>query len=417
MQTSLKLTIGLAALIAASGSAQAQDLFQDLSLEQSLRSNQVQLDGQFRSRQVAVNNQAMKDTFNKFSPAKSLSLDLFPGRSVTIQNTGFDRDLGDGYSNWSGRIAGFDDGFATLVVKGNRMIGQVQYGGEVYRITPKDNGVHVISELDLSQLPEEAPELVAPDSGETYAPGNRTSQAWTRLQIMVMYTPEAIAETAAAGVNYKDEARLAVGMANTANTNTALRSFKFKISGIQSTYCGYVEPADYSQPLYDITNASTCIGGKAAAKRNTNAADLVALVRSSGGAYCGVGWLNSTPSNPGNGFSLTSRNCISGHTFTHEVGHNLGLHHDRYVVSGHTPEQYNFGLARPELATPTRTVMAYNRACSDVGKFCTRAPLFTNTHTQGTWGGERFGLGAHRADAAVNRKKLKDNWAIIAGWR
>ena len=419
MKTILKYTVGITAILAVSSAAQAQDLFQDMSLAQSTQANQVNLEGQFRSRQVAMDKGAADIAFNKYSPAKTLSLSLFPGRSVTLKNTSFDRDLGEGYSNWSGKVEGFEDGSATLVVKNGRMVGQVQFGGEVYRITPRSNGVHVISELDLSQLPEEAPELLgAPGDKVSAGPGDRTSQAWPeRIRMLVLYTPEASAEATANGTTFKDEARLAVALANTALTNTALKTHKYKIAGIQGTFCNYVEPADYSQPLYDITDPTTCIGGKAATKRDSNIADLVAVIRSSGGAYCGVAWLNATPNNPANGFSLTSRNCISGHTFTHEVGHNIGLHHDRYVVSGASQETYNYGLARPELASPTRTVMAYNRACSDVGKFCSRVPLFTNTNRNAKWNGEAFGRAPFQTDSAVNRKKIKDNWLAIAGWR
>ena len=419
MKSVLKFSCGIAAILAMSGVAQAGDLFQDVALDRTSQAKQVNLNGQFRSRQVAMDKRQAKTVFNKFSPAKSLSLTLFPGRTVTLNNISFDRDIGDGYSNWSGRVDGFEQGSATLVVKGNRMVGQVQYGSEVYRITPQGDGLHTISQLDLSLLPDEAPDLAAPESPMTR--GNlppRVSQAGPdRIRVVVMFTPEAATEMKNTGIYFRDEARLSIAMANTALANTQLKAYRYKLAGMQSTYCNYVEPAEYSQPLYDITDSTTCIGGKAAAKRDANSADLVALIRSSGGAYCGVAWRNATPTNPDYGFSLTSLNCIAGHTFTHEIGHNIGLHHDRYVVNNDSPDEYYFGIARPELATPTRTVMAYNRACSDVGKYCTRVPLFTNTHKNAKWNGERFGVAHYRADAAVNRKKITDNWAAIAAWR
>lgn len=145
---------------------------------------------------------------------------------------------------------------------------------------------------------------------------------------------------------------------------------------------------------------------------------MVALVRKSGGG-CGVGFYAPTPGNPNSTYSLTSRNCIPGHTFTHELGHNMGLNHDRHTAGdlGGNQDLYNYGLALPDATTPIRSVMAYNNACSVVGKSCTRVPLFTNARKGSDWNGTNLGRGLHAVDPALSRKKLIDNWDVIAGYR
>ena len=151
----------------------------------------------------------------------------------------------------------------------------------------------------------------------------------------------------------------------------------------------------------------------------SNSADLVAVLReSSGSTSCGVAYVLENPAGAAAfGVSLTSLFCIAGHTFTHELGHNLGLQHDRYVVTNPSPTNYNFGLARPDLGTPIRSIMAYNRQCTDQSTSCTRVPLYTNTHPNGKWGGVTLGRYTNVSDPAVNRVKIMDNWPTIAAFR
>ncbi len=425
MKTLSKLLLGAAASIAMSGSAYAQNLFSDMQLSDQFLANAVQLDGQLRSRQVTLDDKIGAQLFDKKNPAESVSLSMFPGRVITLKKTDFDRNMGEGTRNWSGRVEGFEDGFATLVrLKNDRIIGHIQYGGETYRITPKQDGIHVISELSLDHLPPEEPLLTFPEDDVTFKKTklNKSPSAFSpRIRLLVFYTPAAITEVKNAGGVPRDEAVLAMAMANTTYANTNMRGQRLKFAGFRSTYCSYNEDGGafgYVQPIYDIRNPGHCIGARAAAVRNSSSADMVALIRKSGGG-CGVAVYAPYAGNPNSVFSLTSRDCISGHTFTHELGHNMGLNHDRYRAGdlGINQDLYNYGISAFDVATPIRSVMAYENECWAAGKTCVRVPVFSNMRADSDWGGTRLGRGLHQTDAAMSRKKLLDNWDIIAGYR
>ncbi len=413
------------ATMAVSISAYAQDLFSGMLLEDQVAANQVHLDGQIRSRQVKIDRTMSAKLFDKKASAETINMSLFPGTQIKLNRTDFDRNMGEGTRNWSGRVEGFEDGFATLVrLEEGRVIGHVQYGGDTFRITPKDNGVHVISELSLDHLPDEEPLLIFPEEDAKFknVKLEKSPSAFSpRIQLLVFYTPAAATEVKNAGGVPREEAVLAMAMANMTYANTGMRGQRLKFAGFRSTYCNYDEDggaSGYVQPIYDIVNPSHCIGARAAVVRNSTSADMVALVRKSGGG-CGAAIYATYPGNPNEAFSMTSRNCIPGNTFTHELGHNMGLTHDRVTTNsvGTKQDFYNYGIAAPDAAIPIRTVMSYNNPCLVVGKSCTRVPVFSNMRAGADWGGTRLGRGLHQTDAAVSRKRLLETWDIIAGYR
>src|SRR5262249_6882526 len=102
-------------------------------------------------------------------------------------------------------------------------------------------------------------------------------------------------------------------------------------------------------------------------------ADLVSMLVEAT-QYCGYGWIGP---NPSYGFSVINRGCASGnYSFPHELGHNFGARHDTYVDP--TPTPYAYGHGWVDVNEGWRDVMAYNNACSAVGKNCTRIAYFSN---------------------------------------
>ena len=118
-------------------------------------------------------------------------------------------------------------------------------------------------------------------------------------------------------------------------------------------------------------------------KRTTYGADIVALLIDDT-SFCGL-------ANIGPGidrmFSVTAWNCATGYySFGHEIGHNLGLLHDRGTSSACGTVGYNFGYRDP--AANFRTILAYNcvsgQCDGNAGGGCTRikrfsTPLYTYT--------------------------------------
>ena len=114
--------------------------------------------------------------------------------------------------------------------------------------------------------------------------------------------------------------------------------------------------------------------------RNTHQADMVALITDTGDA-CGMAYLMSTVihSFESNAFAWVKRDCSTGnYTFGHELGHNMGAHHDWYVAATfNEPYTYNKGFVNR--AALWRTIMAYDNECADAGVgYCTRIQYWSN---------------------------------------
>ena len=82
----------------------------------------------------------------------------------------------------------------------------------------------------------------------------------------------------------------------------------------------------------------------------------------------------------------TDSSFFRGIVVAHEIGHNMGLSHDRYVASGNTLTGYSYGYVNARAFDDGaaqdacwRTIMAYGNRCAD-GGFAQRvtAPYFSN---------------------------------------
>jgi hypothetical protein len=69
--------------------------------------------------------------------------------------------------------------------------------------------------------------------------------------------------------------------------------------------------------------------------------------------------------------------CIEGNSLAHEVGHNMGLQHDRAQYkneTGNTPSTSRFNFGHVAKTARFFDIMAYRSSC---GTCCTRAPYFS----------------------------------------
>ncbi len=145
----------------------------------------------------------------------------------------------------------------------------------------------------------------------------------------------------------------------------------------------YSETGDGGTDLWNLRNQNDGIMDEVHVWRDQYGADLVALIVN-GSNVCGVAYRPGNPLFPNDqqGFSLTAYGCMTGNlTFPHELGHNLGATHDRYVSSnglcgffyGYVNENFPDGGS-----SRWRTVLAYTDECSDAGVSCPRIPNLSN---------------------------------------
>jgi len=111
-------------------------------------------------------------------------------------------------------------------------------------------------------------------------------------------------------------------------------------------------------------------------------------------------------------FSVTAWDCATGYfTFGHEIGHNLGLRHDRGASNACDNEKrYHFGYRDPEARF--RTILAYKcrsgQCDNNLGGGCPRIQRFSNP----TYDFDGLPVGTTLADNARKINKVKSTVAL-----
>ena len=162
---------------------------------------------------------------------------------------------------------------------------------------------------------------------------------------------------------------------------------------IDLVYCeeiAYTESGSISTDLTRFRTAGDGFMDTVASLRTTYGADLCGLITSTPTNTCGLGALNTNPTNysSNNAFCVGIYSCVvSNYTLAHEFGHNMGLNHDWYVNQNQNPCEHQHGYTNKtaiELGSASttaqrwRTIMAYNDECASKGFSCTRINRWSN---------------------------------------
>lgn len=347
-----------------------------------------------RAWRVAVDTQTI-------SGASRFHLEMPDGLEFDVVRSRFER-RGAESGVWTGRLLGDPSSEVLLSLTDGVLAGWIHSRWGDYQVRPAVGGDYVVSRIEAEQLPGCGMRFADPIEQNGPTPIGEpvmASDAAGRVDIMVLYTPQARDDAGGAG-SVKAVIGMMIDTANLAFSNSRMDA------RLNLAYSGIAPFDDLGVGDDDLDLLTD--HARVAALRNEHQADLVALIGSEAlvtgpEAICGIAWV--MVDEIGNGFapyafSVTSLVC-TGATFAHEIGHNLGFFHDPV-----TAEMQSFPLDR--LLFPwafghffpndVYTVMTYRSACG----YCERILNFSNPRVDHQ--GKPTGIEGERDNARVGNQ-------------
>ena len=383
-----------------------------------------------RRREVQVDFErldAVRKGIEAGEPA-TLDLNLFDDVEFKAVGLRLAPTASGGYS-LAGGLEGVPLGTATLVVNGDRLTGSVRMPFATYAIDTV-GGVYHIRQVDPSTLPPGGEPLRPPASSASpprppaSVQGAASSSAGREssvVDVLVLYTPE-VGQALGGVIPVQDRVELFVAETNQAYADSGVEQQLFLTRVVE---VDYDEVPNSTLTLYQLADPSDGNMDIAHELREKTGSDLVHLITQAGDV-CGVAFLmfNVSPAFESAGFGLTIQSC-GGSTFAHELGHNMGLRHDRYVDPGNSPYPYSHGYVNQaafeegaQTSARWRTIMSYRNQCDDEGLTCPELLRFSNAEQE--YEGDPMGV-ADGSDApggpADAARSLNDTRMTVAGFR
>ncbi|MCU1369340.1 MAG: hypothetical protein JWO77_534 [Ilumatobacteraceae bacterium] len=334
-----------------------------------------------------------------------------------------------GWSAWDGEVAGDPGSTATIVRKGEDVAGLITSEAGTFRIRTTAPGEQVVQEVartfpesrdDTAVPPATAdlgvsPDDLAPDAAVDPAPvAEGDVPTVPTIDVLMAYTPDALSY--AGGLSaMNSEIALAISTTNQAYADSGVVG-RVRLAGTTAL----TENLTLSNQSLDwITYDDDGHSDQVHALRASTGADLVSVLTDDG-TSCGLAWVLNGLTDPVNkskyGFSTVDFPCaVDNLSFPHELGHNMGLSHDRYVDP--TPTLYDYAVGYVYLPGKWRTIMAYNNQCLDQNPSfnCTRLPRFSNPDQ--TYGGAPLGRPSNGPTPADERRALNNTQSFVSSWR
>ena len=306
----------------------------------------------------------------------------------------------------TGRILGDPLSSVIFVWRPGAVAASVRTGAELYRVGSTPDGEHYAARINESAFPR------CGTGGDQHVrsahPGEplgvpEGADAGETADVLVMYSPQA--RSGAGGTNaIKNLITIAV---NETNQGYANSDVQMRIRLVHTQETAQSETSDFSTMLSRYKSTGDGWYDEVHGLRNTYGADLCCIIVNST-QYCGIAYLMGYPSAgfASSAFSVVSRTCATGYySFGHELGHNMGCHHDRQNAGGTPAYAYSYGWRTTNSAW--RTIMAYSPG--------TRIKYFSTPYK--SYGGYPLGVAHPASNSAHNARGLDEAAPTVAAWR
>jgi len=304
---------------------------------------------------------------------------------------------------WRGTVEGEPESRVVITVHNDVLVGAIFGQDHTYVIEPLPDGGTAFKTVNPGAYPECGGALAPPAPRQTMpGPPDIAADSANRIDVMILYTPEA--RDAAGGVaGIEATAQAAVDIANDAFSNSDVTP-RFNL--VHTQLASYNDSGNLGSDLSWLKGNSGVAG-----LRDTHGADLVSLLVSAGGGYCGRGYVMRTPGLDFEdwAFQVTARNCAVGNlSWAHEHGHNMGMEHDpaNGIAPGSASYPWSFGHY---VSGSYRTVMSYSNQCTNYN--CTRVPYFSNPNVS------YLGAATGIADQRDNHRTANSVASVVANFR
>ncbi len=341
----------------------------------------------------AIQTKYVQINFSELDQVSDFEITLFNQKSIHVKfNKQYIYSIGA--ESWYGKeingngdaIFSFYQGYMNgIIVDGanKKYILQQINKSDLFALTQVDNESMQESPRDQKDYIEDAPKSKKSRANADVCALATDCGSASTVDLMVLGAAAAIVNGGGTVASFTVNVTSAVTEMNTAYANSGGTNLTFNL-----IHCDATAFATTSDMSADLTNFSGDAGVQAL--RNTQHADLVSLWAGSGNysGFCGLGYLNSNPTNysDNSAYTVTDYGCgMTNLSYAHECGHNMGLHHDYYVETSTTPCAHHHGYVNQAVipsGLPTtarwRTIMAYNTQCGDNGFGCTRIARWAN---------------------------------------
>ncbi len=314
-----------------------------------------------------------------------------------------------GYS-LNGRLVGVPFGTVTLVVNDDTVIGTVRTPTGTYSIDPAGRGFVYIREVDPSDLPP----LGEPIPAHQGSMGSNDTASKRPSRIAVSRSTSAASREGIAVVDtllvFTPAVRKAMGGERAVEALMDLiiaeSNHAFEESGVDMrlflTRTGEVDYQETGHGEVDLDRLRRRGDGYMDIIhewRNATGADVVHLQL----ADSNIGGTAYMPDDmrlaEGEVYTFSVAVYYAGTMIaTHEIGHNMGLQHDRFVYPGTPHSVYFHGYVNQAGLAPSadnlrrwHTIMAYSSQCHSVSIDCSLLPRFSNAEHQHL--GDPLGVG------------------------